>query len=64
MMGDSQALTLGQGLSVYAQHWNVQFDNQGEVGCAFDAGKLELEDDGLIGIDTRNCVNGPKPGLK
>ncbi len=38
LLGDSQALTLGVGLSVDERRWGVQLDDQGQIGCDFDEG--------------------------
>ena len=36
LLGDSIALTLGEGLRIDAARWGVSFDNHGKIGCDLD----------------------------
>jgi len=64
LLGDSIALTLGQGLGVDDRHWDVSIDDQGRLGCDLDAGSV-IDDEGSItvagdGIPGQGCLGWPQ----
>ncbi len=56
LLGDSQALTLGIGLSVDDQRWGVALDDQAQIGCDFDQGTT-----GHDPVEIRGGGNPPGP---
>jgi hypothetical protein len=70
LVGDSEALTLGQGLSVDAKRLGVQFENKGTAGCDFDEGlpsrvPVEIRVEGnMVGTFKIGCKDWPKTWSK
>jgi hypothetical protein len=65
MVGDSQARTLGQGLSIDAQRLGVQFENHGVDACDLDEGittrpPIKVRADGVVGVPNVGCIDWQK----
>jgi peptidoglycan/LPS O-acetylase OafA/YrhL len=58
LMGDSMALTLGEGLGTDASAWGIAFDNQGTIGCDLDPDST-VNIEGSIGRAAQGCVDWP-----
>jgi peptidoglycan/LPS O-acetylase OafA/YrhL len=59
LLGDSMALTLGEGLRIAANKWGVSLDNQGKVGCDLDPDST-VNIEGSITKAAQGCVNWPQ----
>jgi peptidoglycan/LPS O-acetylase OafA/YrhL len=59
LLGDSLALTLGEGLRVDADRWGVSLDNQGKIGCDLDPDSI-VNIEGSITKAAQGCVNWPQ----
>jgi hypothetical protein len=58
LLGDSMALTLGEGLKVKAARWGVTLDNQGAVGCDLDPNST-VNIEGSITKAAQGCADWP-----
>jgi peptidoglycan/LPS O-acetylase OafA/YrhL len=58
LLGDSMALTLGEGLKVQAARWGVTVDNQGVVGCDLDPDST-VNIEGSITKSAQGCADWP-----
>jgi peptidoglycan/LPS O-acetylase OafA/YrhL len=58
LVGDSLALTLGEGLGSDAGAWGVEFDNAGAIGCDLDPDSV-VNIEGSIGKAAQGCVDWP-----
>ena len=58
LLGDSLALTLGEGLGKDAGAWGIQFDNQGAIGCDLDPDST-VNIEGSISEAAQGCVDWP-----
>jgi peptidoglycan/LPS O-acetylase OafA/YrhL len=59
LLGDSLALTLGEGLHVDANRWGITLDNQGKIGCDLDPDST-VNIEGSITQAAQGCVNWPQ----
>ena len=62
MVGDSQAVTLGPGLSVDAQRLDVHFEDHGIPFCSLDEGittrpPIKVRADGGVGVPNVGCID-------
>jgi len=58
LVGDSMALTLGEGLEVHASRWGVDFINRGVLGCDLDWNStVEIEDN--VTRAAPGCIDWP-----
>jgi peptidoglycan/LPS O-acetylase OafA/YrhL len=69
LLGNSQALTLGSGLSADTGYWNVRLNDQGQDGCAYEEGiqshpPVETRVDGTVGVANAGCVGWPATWAK
>jgi hypothetical protein len=58
LLGDSMALTLGEGLEVGAAAWGATIDNQGAVGCDLDPDST-VNIEGSITRAAQGCADWP-----
>jgi hypothetical protein len=58
LLGDSMALTLGEGLKVDAAAWGTTVDNQGAVGCDLDPDST-VNIEGSITQAAQGCADWP-----
>jgi peptidoglycan/LPS O-acetylase OafA/YrhL len=58
LLGDSMALTLGEGLGTDANAWGIAFDNQGAIGCDLDPDST-VNIEGSITEAAQGCVGWP-----
>jgi hypothetical protein len=59
LLGDSMALTLGEGLRADAGRWGVSLDNQGVVGCDLDPSSI-VNIEGSITRAAQGCAEWPQ----
>jgi peptidoglycan/LPS O-acetylase OafA/YrhL len=59
LLGDSMALTLGEGLRIDADRWGVSLDDQGKIGCDLDPDST-VNIEGSITRAAQGCVNWPQ----
>jgi hypothetical protein len=59
LLGDSLALTLGEGLHIDANRWGVSLDNQGKIGCDLDPDST-VNIEGSITKAAQGCANWPQ----
>jgi peptidoglycan/LPS O-acetylase OafA/YrhL len=59
LLGDSLALTLGEGLHIDANRWGVTLENQGKIGCDLDPDST-VNIEGSITQAAQGCVNWPQ----
>jgi hypothetical protein len=59
LLGDSLALTLGEGLRIDADRWGVSLDNQGKIGCDLDPDST-VNIEGSITQAAQGCANWPQ----
>ena len=59
LLGDSMALTLGEGLRKDADRWGVSLDNQGKIGCDLDPDST-VNIEGSITRAAQGCLNWPQ----
>jgi hypothetical protein len=58
LLGDSMALTLGEGLEVDAPRWGATVDNQGAIGCDLDPDST-VNIEGSITKAAQGCADWP-----
>ena len=58
LLGDSIALTLGEGLRIDAGRWGVSLDNKGKIGCDLDPDST-VNIEGSITQAAQGCANWP-----
>jgi peptidoglycan/LPS O-acetylase OafA/YrhL len=59
LLGDSLALTLGEGLRIDANRWGVSLDNQGKIGCDLDPDST-VNIEGSITKAAQGCAKWPQ----
>jgi peptidoglycan/LPS O-acetylase OafA/YrhL len=59
LLGDSIALTLGEGLRIDAARWGVSLDNHGKIGCDLDPDST-VNIEGSITRAAQGCANWPQ----
>ena len=59
LLGDSLALTLGQGLGDDASAWGVQVQDDGVIGCDLDPDST-VNIEGTVGKAAQGCVDWPR----
>jgi peptidoglycan/LPS O-acetylase OafA/YrhL len=62
ILGDSTALTLGEGLSLVAKNYDVVENDQGILGCGVAVGDL-IEMQGVVNPPGYPCLPTPPPGV-
>jgi len=59
LLGDSLALTLGEGLRIDADRWGVSLDSKGKIGCDLDPDST-VNIEGSITQAAQGCANWPQ----
>jgi len=59
LLGDSLALTLGEGLRMEADRWGVSLDNRGKIGCDLDPDST-VNIEGSITKAAQGCADWPQ----